>query len=127
MGEHSKYDITVTVKPQYVPDQSDEAANRFVFTYHVNIENTGSVTARLLSRHWIISEGDGKDQEVRGQGVIGEQPLLRPGETFEYVSGVALASQVGTMRGSYQFMAEDGTAFDADIAQFVLSVPRILH
>jgi len=127
MGELTKYDVSVTVMPQYLPDQSDEAAGRFVFAYHVTIVNTGSVTAQLLNRHWIISEGGGKEQEVKGQGVIGEQPTLSPGEGFEYVSGVALSSPVGTMRGSYQFMAEDGTSFDAPIDEFVLSVPRTLH
>ncbi|MBV8466077.1 MAG: Co2+/Mg2+ efflux protein ApaG [Burkholderiales bacterium] len=127
MGESRKYDISVTVTPQFVPDQSDEAANRFVFAYHVNIVNTGSIAARLLSRHWVISEEDGKEQEVRGQGVVGEQPNLQPGEGFDYVSGVAIGSPVGTMRGSYQFIADDGTAFDAEIDEFVLSVPRVLH
>ncbi|MBV8659512.1 MAG: Co2+/Mg2+ efflux protein ApaG [Burkholderiales bacterium] len=123
----SKYDVSVTVLPQYLPEQSDEAAGRFVFAYHVTIVNTGSITAQLLNRHWIISEGDGREQEVRGQGVIGEQPTLSPGEGFEYVSGVALSSPVGTMRGSYQFVAADGTSFDAPINEFVLSVPRTLH
>ena len=127
MGELSKYDVSVTVLPQYLPEQSDETAGRFVFAYHVTIVNTGSVTAQLLNRHWIISEGDGREQEVRGQGVIGEQPTLNPGEGFEYVSGVALSSPVGTMRGSYQFVAADGTSFDAPIDEFVLSVPRTLH
>lgn len=127
MGETRKYDITVTVQPRYVAEQSDESANRFVFAYHVTMVNTGSVAAKLLSRHWLINDSDGQEQEVRGQGVIGEQPYLKPGEGFEYVSGVAIASPVGTMRGSYQFIADDGTTFDAVIDQFVLSVPRVLH
>jgi ApaG protein len=127
MAETRKYDITVTVQPRYVPEQSDEAANRFVFAYHVTIINTGSVAAKLLNRHWRISDSDGQEQEVRGQGVIGEQPHLKPGEGFEYFSGVAIASPVGTMRGSYQFIADDGATFEAAIDQFILSVPRVLH
>lgn len=127
MGESRKYDITVTVRPQYLAEQSDETAGRYVFAYHVSIINTGTEPAQLLTRHWIINEADGKTQEVRGQGVVGEQPRLRPGESFEYHSGVALNSPVGTMRGSYHFVGEDGSAFDAPIEEFVLSVPRILH
>lgn len=127
MGESRKYDITVTVQPQYLEDQSDEAAGRYVFAYHIGILNSGSVPAQLLSRHWIITEAAGSVQEVRGQGVVGEQPQLKPGDSFAYTSGVALSTPVGTMRGSYQFMADDGTAFEAEIAEFVLSVPRVLH
>ncbi|GAB3266985.1 Co(2+)/Mg(2+) efflux protein ApaG [Chitinimonas naiadis] len=127
MGESRKYDITVTVQPQYLADQSDEAASRYVFAYHVSIINTGTEPAQLLTRHWIINEAGGKTQEVRGQGVVGEQPRLQPGESFEYHSGVALSSPVGTMRGSYHFVAEDGSPFDATISEFVLSVPRVLH
>lgn len=127
MADTRKYDITVTVQPQYVPDQSDEAASRYVFAYRVTMINTGSVGAKLLTRHWIINDSDGQEQEVRGQGVVGEQPQLKPGEAFEYMSGVAIASPVGTMRGTYQFIADDGSTFDAEIDQFVLSVPRVLH
>ncbi|QDQ25250.1 Co2+/Mg2+ efflux protein ApaG [Chitinimonas arctica] len=127
MGESRKYDITVTVQTQYLAEQSDEDANRHVFAYHISIVNTGSVAAQLLTRHWIISEADGKTQEVRGQGVVGEQPQLKPGEAFAYTSGVALSSPVGTMHGSYQFRADDGQSFDAPVESFVLSVPRILH
>ncbi|WP_374348396.1 Co2+/Mg2+ efflux protein ApaG [Chitinimonas sp.] len=127
MGEIRKYDITVTVQPQYIADQSDEAAGRYVFAYRVTIVNTGSVGAKLLSRHWVIDDQVGDKQEVRGQGVIGEQPALAPGQAFEYVSGVAIAAPVGTMHGSYQFVADDGTTFDAPIAPFVLSIPRVLH
>jgi ApaG protein len=127
MGESRKYDISVTVEPQYIPDQSDESANRYVFAYRVTMTNTGSVGAKLLTRHWIINDSEGQEQEVRGQGVVGEQPQIKPGESFEYMSGVAIASPVGTMRGTYHFIADDGETFDADIAQFVLSVPRVLH
>lgn len=127
MGEARKYDITVSVQTHYVPEQSDESAGRYVFAYHISIHNSGSVAAQLLSRHWAITEADGKVQEVRGQGVIGEQPTLQPGESFAYTSGVALNSPVGTMKGSYQFRADDGQHFDAAIAEFLLSVPRVLH
>lgn len=127
MAETKNYAMTVTVQPQYLPEQSDEAAQRYVFAYHVTIVNTGNVAAQLLSRHWVIKDGDNKVQEVRGDGVVGEQPNLMPGEGFQYVSGTSLASPVGTMHGSYHFLAEDGESFDAPIQTFVLSVPRTLH
>jgi ApaG protein len=127
MADRNKYDIQVRVMPQYLPEQSDESGGRYVFAYHVTITNMGTISAQLLSRHWIITEAEGAVQEVRGQGVVGEQPRLQPGEAFEYVSGTALTSPVGTMRGSYQFIAEDGRTFEADIPEFVLAVPRVLH
>ncbi|SFZ79346.1 Co2+/Mg2+ efflux protein ApaG [Chitinimonas taiwanensis] len=127
MGESRKYEISVSVSSRFLPEQSDEAAARFVFAYHVTMVNTGTEAAQLLTRHWLITEADGKVQEVRGQGVVGEQPTLKPGEAFEYTSGVALGSPVGTMRGSYHFVADNGLPFDAEVAQFVLSVPRVLH
>jgi len=110
-----------------MPEQSDEDENRFVFAYTITITNTGTVAAKLLSRHWVITDSENRVQEVRGMGVIGEQPLLQPAESFEYTSGAAIATPVGTMRGSYQMMAEDGTAFDAPISEFTLSMPRVLH
>lgn len=103
------------------------AAGRFVFAYTISIRNIGSVAAQLISRHWIITDGNGTVQEVRGLGVIGNQPLLKPGESFEYTSGCALSTPVGTMRGSYQMTAEDGTRFEAPIAEFTLAMPRVLH
>jgi ApaG protein len=127
MSEGKKYDISVQALSSYVPDQSDEEASRYVFSYTVTIRNTGTVAAQLISRHWIITDSNSQIQEVRGLGVIGEQPMLHPGETFEYTSGSALSTPVGTMRGSYQMVAEDGTKFEADIPEFVLSVPRVLH
>ena len=127
MTEDKKYDITVRALSTFVPDQSDEEGSRYVFSYTVTIRNSGSVAAQLISRHWIITDSNNQVQEVRGLGVIGEQPLLHPGETFEYTSGSALSTPVGTMRGSYQMVAEDGTKFEADIPEFVLSVPRVLH
>jgi ApaG protein len=122
-----KYDITVQARSKFLPEQSDVEQGRYVFAYTITITNTGSVAAQLVSRHWIITDSDNRVQEVRGLGVVGEQPLLRPQERFEYTSGAAIATPVGTMRGSYQMRAEDGTAFDAPIPEFTLSMPRVLH
>ena len=127
MGQEKLYDIAVSTVPQYLADQSDENAGRFVFAYTITIRNPGNVTAQLISRHWIISDSQGLVQEVRGLGVVGAQPVLRPGEQHEYSSGTAIATPVGTMRGSYQMVAEDGTRFEAAIPEFTLSVPRVLH
>ena len=127
MAISKTYQITVTATPQYVPDQSDPDAERYVFAYTITLENTGTVTAQLISRHWLITDGNSNVQEVRGLGVIGEQPLLRPGEKYEYTSGCQLDTPVGVMRGTYQMMAEDGTAFEAEIPAFTLSIPRVLH
>ncbi len=127
MGQEKLYDIAVSTLTQYLADQSDENAGRFVFAYTVTIRNPGNVTAQLISRHWIITDSLGLVQEVRGLGVVGAQPVLRPGESFEYSSGTSIATPVGTMRGSYQMVAEDGTRFEAPIPEFTLSVPRVLH
>ena len=127
MGQEKLYDIAVSTTTQYLADQSDENAGRFVFAYTITIRNPGNVTAQLISRHWIITDSQGLVQEVRGLGVVGAQPVLRPGESFEYTSGTSIATPVGTMRGSYQMVAEDGTRFEAPIAEFTLSVPRVLH
>ena len=127
MAQEKRYEITVGTVTQYLPDQSDETAARYVFAYTITLRNTGSVTAQLISRHWIITDSQGQVQEVRGLGVVGAQALLRPGESFEYTSGTAIATPVGTMRGSYQMVAEDGARFDAPIPEFTLSVPRVLH
>lgn len=127
MADSKRYEISVTCKTQFVPDQSDEANARFVFTYTINIKNTGTIAAQLISRHWIIANANGEKQEVRGLGVVGAQPLIQPGEAFEYTSGTALATSVGTMRGSYQMVAEDGTQFEAQIPEFTLAAPRVLH
>jgi ApaG protein len=121
------YDIKVTAQSTFVPDQSDPDAGRFVFAYTIKITNAGAVPAQLVSRHWIITDSDNRVQEVRGLGVVGEQPLLQPNQSFEYTSGTALATPVGTMKGSYQMVAEDGVRFDAKIPQFTLSIPRVLH
>jgi len=127
MADEKKYEVGVSTKMQYLADQSDDAAGRYVFSYTINIRNRGTVTAQLISRHWIITDARNQVQEVRGLGVVGAQPLLKPGESFEYTSGTALATPVGTMRGSYQMVAEDGTQFDATIPEFTLSVARVLH
>ena len=121
------YDIEVRTQTLYIAEQSDPDANRYVFAYTVTMTNKGSVSAQLLGRHWIITDAVNKVQEVRGKGVVGEQPHLRPGESFQYTSGSAIATPVGTMRGSYQMLADDGTQFDAPIPEFTLSMPRVLH
>ena len=122
-----KYDISVTARAMFVPEQSDEDEGRYVFAYTITITNTGEVAARLVSRHWLITDSDNHVQEVRGMGVVGEQPFLKPTERFEYTSGAAIATPVGTMRGTYQMVAEDGTQFEATIPEFMLSMPRVLH
>ena len=127
MLDAKNYSIAVSAATQYLADQSDERAGRYVFAYTITVRNTGSVTAQLLSRHWIITDARGVVQEVRGAGVVGAQPRLQPGESFEYTSGTAIATPVGTMRGSYQMLAQDGTRFDAAIPEFTLSTPRVLH
>lgn len=127
MAESKQYLIGVTIATQYLEDQSDPAEERFVFAYTITITNTGTVGAQLISRHWIITDANEEVQDVRGLGVVGQQPLLAPGESFEYTSGCALATPVGTMRGAYQFTAEDGTQFEAKIAEFALAMPRVLH
>src|SRR5437879_5905304 len=127
MAEQKQYDVAVSAQTQYLADQSDEANGRYVFAYTITIRNEGSVAAQLISRHWIITDAQGLVQEVRGLGVVGAQPLLQPGESYEYTSGASIATSVGTMRGSYQMVAADGTRFEAPIPEFTLSVPRVLH
>jgi len=127
VAEGKKYQITINVNTAYLAEQSDPSADRYVFAYTITIANTGTVSAQLISRHWIITDAENVTQEVKGLGVIGEQPLLRPGENFEYTSGTAMATPVGTMRGTYQMVAEDGNKFDAEIPVFTLSMPRVLH
>ena len=119
----------IRVEPQafYIADQSDPAAHCYVFAYRIQIHNTGEVGAKLLTRHWIITDANGKVHEVRGDGVVGEQPWMRPGGGFEYTSGAVIETELGTMRGSYQMVADDGTQFDAMIPTFVLTTPRTLH
>jgi len=127
VADTKKYEITVAAHATYVAEQSDPSRDQYVFAYRIKVTNTGSVTAQLMSRHWIITDGEHRVQEVKGDGVLGQQPVLKPGESFEYTSGTQIPTPVGTMRGTYQMVAEDGCAFDATIAPFTLSVPRVLH
>ena len=121
------YRIAVDVDTAYVEDQSDPRDNRYVFSYTITIRNEGAVPARLLTRHWIITDANGKVQEVRGDGVVGEQPHLKPGQGFRYSSGAVLETPVGVMQGSDQMMADDGERFDAPIAPFSLAMPGVVH
>jgi ApaG protein len=127
MAASKRYEVTVEPVARFLADQSDPAKNQYVFTYTITITNTGDVAAQLLGRHWIITDADHKVQEVKGLGVVGQQPLLQPGESFEYTSGASIPTNVGTMHGTYQMLAADGKAFDAPIPLFTLSVPRTLH
>ncbi len=127
MSDNKPYDVKVSVKTTYIPEQSDPDADRYVFAYTITIHNEGSVAAKLLTRHWIINDANGNVQEVHGEGVVGEQPFLRPGESFQYTSGTVIETPVGSMHGSYQMLAEDGTPFDAQIPAFTLSLPHKLH
>ena len=127
MTDTPAYNTTVSVETAYIPDQSDPESSRSVFAYTITIRNEGPVPAKLLTRHWIITDADGKTQEVRGEGVVGEQPYLKPGEGFRYTSGTMLETPVGSMQGSYQMIADDGQHFDCPIAPFTLSMPHKIH
>lgn len=122
-----KYELRIQVATQYVDDQSEPDIDRYVFAYTITIKNLSNVPAQLLSRHWLITDANGKVQEVTGDGVVGEQPKLDPGETFRYSSGAILETPVGAMQGSYKMQAEDGIDFDAPIPPFTLAVPGVLH
>ncbi len=119
--------IKVDVETSFVAEQSDPEKSKYVFSYTITIRNEGTVPARLMARHWIITHANGKVQEVRGDGVVGEQPYLKPGQGFRYSSGATLETPVGVMQGSYQMIAEDGKHFDAPIAPFRLAMPGVLH
>ncbi len=122
-----RYDIRVSARTGYLSDQSEPVRNRYVFAYTITIENTGVVAAQLVARHWIITDALGQVQEVKGEGVIGEQPVIAPGAHYEYTSGAVLETPVGTMQGSYQMVADDGVGFEASIPLFRLAVPNVLH
>ncbi|MCO7514134.1 Co2+/Mg2+ efflux protein ApaG [Pseudomonas guariconensis] len=122
-----RYQIDVSVVTRYLTEQSDPDNDRFAFAYTITVQNNGSVKARLMSRHWLITNGDGEVEEVRGAGVVGQQPLIEPGQSHTYSSGAVITTRVGTMQGSYQMLAEDGQHFDALIAPFRLAVPGALH
>ena len=119
--------IRVDVETAYVEEQSDPQDGRFVFSYTITIRNEGVMPARLLTRHWIITDANGKVQEVRGDGVVGEQPYLKPGQGFRYSSGAVIETPVGAMQGSYQMVADDGEQFDAPIPPFRLAIPGVLN
>jgi len=120
--------VRITVRPRFVPEQSDPASGQWLFAYHVTIRNQGTQAVQLLSRHWIITNGEGHVEEVRGAGVVGYQPLLQPGEEFEYTSGCPLTTPVGTMHGEFNMVVpESGEKFDAKIEPFRLAVPRVLN
>jgi ApaG protein len=127
MENLTHYRIQVSVRVRYLPEQSEEADNRFVFAYTITVSNEGEQMVKLISRHWIITDANHHVQEVKGKGVVGEQPAINPGQSFEYTSGTVLATQVGTMSGSYQMALEDGVEFSVPIPEFVLSIPRVLH
>jgi ApaG protein len=125
--DDTQHSVTVATQVRYLSGQSNEAAGRYVFSYTITISNLGGQTVQLLSRHWIITDADNKVEEVRGEGVVGEQPILKSREHFEYTSGTVLNTPVGVMSGRYTMLAEDGTRFEVAIPQFVLSIPRVLH
>lgn len=127
MTASSPYTIDVSVQTRFVPDQSKPDDGRYVFAYTITVRNEGEVPARLLARHWVITDANGKIEEVSGDGVVGEQPWIRPGDDYEYTSGAVLETPVGVMSGSYQMLADDGTRFNAAIPRFTLSIPRTLH
>ena len=127
MNDKQHYNAQVDVETRYIPEQSDPQQHRYVFSYTITIRNTGDVAAKLLTRHWIITNADGKVEEVKGKGVVGEQPHLQPGDGFQYSSGTILETPVGSMHGSYQMIADDGEKFEANIAPFTLSMPNTLH
>lgn len=125
--QNNKHEIRIQVATHYVDDQSQPDVGRFVFAYTITIKNSGDIPARLLSRHWLITDANGKVQELSGDGVVGEQPHLSPGETFRYSSGAVLDTPVGAMQGSYRMQADNGIDFDAPIPPFTLAVPGMLH
>jgi ApaG protein len=127
MEDINQYKVHVAVLVRYLADQSDEVDNRHVFSYTITITNQGDHPVQLLNRHWVITDSNHHVQEVKGKGVVGEQPIIKPGHNFEYSSGTVLATQVGTMSGTYQMQVLDGGIFNVPIQQFVLSVPRVLH
>lgn len=127
MTDDDNYAIKVKAESVYLPEQSDPANERYAFAYTITISNTGRVAAQLLSRHWVITDAEGQVQEVSGEGVVGKQPHLKPGEEFQYTSGTYLDTPVGSMRGEYYMRADDGKEFEADIPPFSLAVPHTLH
>lgn len=124
---NSDYNVQIQTESFYIEDQSVPERDQYVFAYRITIRNTGEVAAKLMTRHWVITDANGKVQEVHGEGVVGEQPHLKPGDEFQYTSGAIIETPVGTMEGSYQMVADDGGRFDAAISPFTLAAPRVLH
>jgi ApaG protein len=122
-----QYEFRIEVEPRYIEKESDPETSRYVFAYTITISNTGTQSAQLMHRHWVITNGDGERQEVRGKGVVGEQPLIPPGESFRYTSAAVLETAVGAMHGSYEFEGDAGKVFDVPIPAFSLSVPNVVH
>ncbi|ATR85051.1 Co2+/Mg2+ efflux protein ApaG [Pseudomonas sp. FFUP_PS_473] len=122
-----RYQIDVSVVTRFLPEQSQPDNDRYAFAYTITVQNNGQLPAKLMSRHWLITNGDGEVEEVRGAGVVGQQPLIEPGASHTYSSGAVISTRVGTMQGTYQMFAEDGKRFDAIIAPFRLAVPGALH
>ena len=127
MNERLPHAIGVDVQARYLESESAPEQDRYVFAYTIQIRNAGKLPARLVARHWVITDANGKTEEVEGEGVVGEQPWLRPGEAFEYTSRAIIATGLGTMQGSYEMLGDDGTSFEAPIPAFTLAVPRTLH
>lgn len=127
MNTQASHKIRVDVTTSYIEDQSKPDEGRFVFSYTITILNEGTIAAKLMTRHWIITDANGKVQEVRGEGVVGEQPYLQPGQGFRYSSGAVIETPVGAMQGSYQMVGDDGSSFDAEISPFRLAKPGLLH
>ncbi len=127
MQDNARYQVHVQVEPAYLEHESDPDQDHYVFSYTVTIRNTGQVAVKLLNRHWLITDANGGERTVDGEGVVGEQPYLEPGHQFRYTSGAMLNTPVGSMEGSYDMLADDGTAFQAAIAPFTLAMPRKLH
>ena len=127
MEDLNRHDIRIAVETDYLSRQSDPEQSRFVFAYTITIQNHGEVASRLMTRHWVITDANGHVQEVRGNGVVGEQPVLRPGQGFRYSSGAVLETPAGSMEGSYRMIDTDGEEFDANIPPFTLAIPGALH
>ena len=127
MTEAASQEIRISIETRYLPEQSQPEQNRYVFAYTISITNTGTSAARLMRRHWIITDANNKKREVHGDGVVGEQPRLQPGEIYQYTSGACLETPIGCMQGAYDMISDDGMEFKAAIPAFTLSMPRILH
>lgn len=127
MNENNLHNFDVKVETTYIPSESDPDSARFIFAYTITIMNKGDVPAQLLTRHWVITDSNGKVQEVKGEGVVGEQPYIKPGQGFQYTSGTMLETPFGVMQGTYQMVGENGDAFDAEVKPFTLATPQVLH